>query len=81
MAAADTSLLNYLGKTISFVDLEMRSRFPEHSETLNNFTRYGLVVAVQIPHPNTPIESALLIQETTGLDYYDLNLIQVLTLL
>ena len=78
MAAANTSLLNYLGKTISFVDLEMRARYPEHSE--NSFARYGLVVAVQIPHPDTPIESALLVQETTGLDYYDLALIKIISL-
>jgi len=80
MAAVNTNLLNYLGKKISFVDLYMANRYPEHATFLNNFTRHGLVVAVQVPAPNTPIESSLLVQETTGLNYYDLSLIHVLML-
>lgn len=80
MAAANTSLLDYLGKHISFIDLEAAARFPEYADQFNHFKHFGLVVAVQVPHPDTPIESSLLIQETTGLNYYDLSLIDILTL-
>lgn len=80
MACANTSLLNYLGKHISFIDLEAAARFPEYAEQFNHFKRFGLVVAVQVPHPDTPIESALLLQETIGLNYYDLALIEIISI-
>ena len=80
MAAADTSLLNYLGKHISFIDLEAAARFPEYADQFNDFKHFGLVVAVQVPHPDTPIESSLLVQETTGLNYYDFAVIQIISI-
>jgi len=79
MADADVSLLAYLGKVITFIDLELETLFQSQNIT-HDCTKSGLVVAVQIPDSRTPIESLLLIQEVDGLNYYDLSLIQLLTI-
>lgn len=77
MADADVSLLAYLGKVITFTDLEIQTLFQSQNIS-HDCTRRGLVVAVQIPLPSSPIESLLLVQETTGLNYYDPSLIAFL---
>jgi hypothetical protein len=77
MADTDVSFLAYLGKVITFTDLELQALF--RSQNLDHdCTRCGLVVAVQVPLPLSPIEHLLLVQETTGLTYYDPSLIQLL---
>jgi hypothetical protein len=77
MADADVSLLAYLGKVITFTDLELQALF--HSQNITyDCTKSGLVVAVQIPLPSSPVESLFLVQETTGLNYYDPSLIAFL---
>lgn len=77
MADADVSLLAYLGKVVTFTDLELQALF-QSQNLAHDCTRRGLVVAVQIPLPSTPIESLLLVQETTGLNYYDPSLMAFL---
>ena len=76
MADADVSLLAYLGKVITFTDLELQAFFQSKNLT-HDCTKRGLVVAVQIPLPSSPVESLLLVQETTGLNYYDLSVIEL----
>jgi len=76
MADADVSLLAYLGKVITFTDLELQAFFQSKNLT-HECTRRGLVVAVQIPLPSSPVESLLLVQETTGLNYYDFSAIEL----
>ena len=59
MAIANFTGLQLLGKSISYRDLALESLLPE---TLN--TSYpALVVAVQVPMPDSGIESAILLRE------------------
>lgn len=59
MATANFTGLQLLGKSISYRDLVLESLLPE---TLN--TSYpALVVAVQVPMPDSDIESAILLRE------------------
>ena len=76
MADADVSLLAYLGKVITFTDLELQALFQSHN-LHHDCTKRGLVVAVQIPLPSSPVESLFLVQESTGLNYYDPSLIDL----
>lgn len=77
MADADVSLLAYLGKVITFTDLELQAFF-QSRDLHHDCTKRGLVVAVQIPLSSSCIEPLLLVQETTGLNYYDISSIQLL---
>lgn len=76
MADADVSLLAYLGKVITFTDLELQALF-QSQKIHHDCIRRGLVVAVQIPLASSPIQSRFLVQETTGLNYYDFSSIEL----
>jgi hypothetical protein len=79
MAIANFTGLELLGQTICFRDLRLESLLPE-SVSLDSFS--GVVVAIQIPAPNSGIETALLIRDgdTFSEDYVDLEDIQILSI-
>ena len=71
MAIANFTGLQLLGKSISYRDLALESLLPE---TLN--TSYpALVVAVQVPMPDSGIESAILLREPLYLidEYFNIE--------
>jgi hypothetical protein len=77
MATANFTGLQLLGKSISYRDLALESLLPE---TLN--TSYpALVVAVQVPMPDSGIESAILLREPLYLidEYFNIEDIIVLS--
>ena len=77
MAIANFTGLQFLGKSISYRDLALESLLPE---TLN--TSYpALVVAVQVPMPDSGIESAILLREPLYLidEYFNIEDIIVLS--
>jgi|JI8StandDraft_1071087.scaffolds.fasta_scaffold21687_2 hypothetical protein len=77
MAIANFTGLQLLGKSISYRDLALESLLPE---TLN--TSYpALVVAVQVPMPDSGIESAILLREPLYLidEYFNIEDIIVLS--
>ena len=77
MAIANFTGLQLLGKSISYRDLALESLLPE---TLN--TSYpALVVAVQVPMPDSGIESVILLREPPYLvdEYFNIEDIIVLS--
>jgi hypothetical protein len=79
MANANVTGLGYLGSRISFRDMDFFDLMQQSGVKGFSEYRMGLVVAVQVPHVESGVETLLLVRniDTQSEDYFRLDRIEI----